>query len=256
MIPGAYGLGRSWDLTVLKDGVPLGAITLTSHTAPINNFNNRVRELTSTAFDVRRQYASSELRDLRPCLGFFFILIRTDNQHPGVSASRPSSTNPNIGDGLAFQERYGKVFRQFRADGLYDSVAYCAVTGEGADASAAEPLPDLAIDGFLAHFVERVLSLASAMESAAVTRRRSAHRARDAGVLFKRGPQRLVLERECMDVLGEGADVLDSLCRCVSAREICPRNPPGCWDTSQIFTWTARPAPETGSPRCSNGWRS
>jgi Restriction endonuclease XhoI/Domain of unknown function (DUF4263) len=28
MLPGAYGLGRSaWDLAVLKDGVPLGAIS-------------------------------------------------------------------------------------------------------------------------------------------------------------------------------------------------------------------------------------
>ena len=52
------------------------------------------------------------------------------------------------------------MFRQFRADGLYDSVAYCAVTGEGADASVAEPLQDMAIDSFLAHFAERVLSLA------------------------------------------------------------------------------------------------
>jgi hypothetical protein len=72
MLSGAYGLGRWWDLTVLKDGVPLGAITLTSHTASINS----------------------------------------------VSARRLSSTNPNIGGGLAFQERYGKVFRQVRADGL------------------------------------------------------------------------------------------------------------------------------------------
>jgi hypothetical protein len=169
MLPGAYGLGRSWDLTVVKDGVPLGAITLTSHNAPIKNFNNRVRELTSTAFDVRRQYASPELHDLRPCLGFFFILILADSQQADASASRPSGTHQKIGGGLPFQERYGKVFRQFRADGLYDSVAYCAVTAEGADASVAEPLPDMAIDSFLAHFAERVLSLAGVLETTGVT---------------------------------------------------------------------------------------
>lgn len=168
--PGAYGLASSaWDLTVVKDGVPLGAITLASHTASIDRFNNRVRELTSTAFDVRRQYASPELRDLHPCLGFFFILIVADSRHGGVPGSRPSGTHPNIGSVLPFQERYGKMFGQFRADGLYDSVAYCAVTGEGADASVEEPFPDMTIDGFLAHFSERVLSLASALETAGVT---------------------------------------------------------------------------------------
>ncbi len=169
MLPGAYGLGSSWDLTVVKDGVPLGAITLTSHTSPVHNFSNRVRELTSAAFDVRRRYASPELRGLRPCLGFFFILILPGSQRADVPVDRPSGVAPSIGGGPPFQERYGKVFRQFRSDGLYDSIACCAVAGEGMDASVEEPLPDMAIDGFLAHFAERVLSLASTIEAAGVT---------------------------------------------------------------------------------------
>ncbi len=169
MLPGAYGFGRSaWDLAVLKDGVPLGAIIFKAQVGSFgNNFNNRVQELTSVAFDVRRQYGSPELRDLRPCLGLFFILA--GSQVVNIPTSRQSDVYPRIGDGLSYKQRYGEVFRQFRTDGLYDGVAYCAFTGEGEPTSAEEPLPDMAIHGFLAHFAERVLSLASALETAGVT---------------------------------------------------------------------------------------
>ena len=76
-LPGAYGFGRSeWDLTVVKDGFPLGAITLKSQGSLSlgKNFNNRVQELTSIAFDVRRQYGSQELYKFQPSLGLFFLL--------------------------------------------------------------------------------------------------------------------------------------------------------------------------------------
>ena len=168
-LPGAYGLGRSaWDLVVVKDGIPLGAITFKSQLGSSigNNINNRIQELTSIAFDVRRQYSSQALYKFRPYLGLFFLLEEHENANRPVR--KPPDDYVRLGDGLTYKERLGETFKQFRSDGLYDGVAYVS-SGRGDVPSFEEPLPEMSVDGFIEDFAERVLSLAASQGTAGIT---------------------------------------------------------------------------------------
>ncbi|MEV6480280.1 Shedu anti-phage system protein SduA domain-containing protein [Streptomyces sp. NPDC051576] len=168
-LPGAYGLGRSaWDLAVIKDGIPLAAIVLKTLGGPSysNNYNNRIQELTSIAFDVRRQYGSQELNRLQPHLGLFFIL--QENERVNAPVRKPDDTYERLGDGLSYKERLGETFEQFCKDGLYDGVCYVSSGGD-ADSSFEEPRPEMSIDNFIAKFAQRVISLAQLQGATGVT---------------------------------------------------------------------------------------
>ncbi len=68
-MPGKYGIGRPWDIVVVKDDVPLTAIIWkTIKDASItHNINNRIQELISYAFDVRTWLVRSQgVRPMRP----------------------------------------------------------------------------------------------------------------------------------------------------------------------------------------------
>lgn len=168
-LPGAYGLGRrAWDLVVIKDGIPLAAIVLKTLGGPSygNNYNNRIQELTSIAFDVRRQYGSRELNQLQPYLGLIFIL--EESEHVNRPVRTPDDSYARLGDGLSYKERLGETFEQFRKDGLYDGVCYVS-SGRGEGVSLEEPHPGLSIEDFVTNFAEGVLSLAELQGAAGVT---------------------------------------------------------------------------------------
>jgi Restriction endonuclease XhoI/Domain of unknown function (DUF4263) len=168
-LPGAYGLGRSaWDLVVVKDGIPLGAVAFKSLCGPTfgNNLNNRIQELTAIAFDVRSQYDSQELYKFRPYLGLFFII--EDDERANLPLRKSADAYARIGDGLSYKERLGEIFKQFYSDGLYDGVVYVS-SGRGEIPSFEEPCPEMSIDGFVVGFTERVLSLAETQGTAGIT---------------------------------------------------------------------------------------
>ncbi|MFD5545225.1 Shedu anti-phage system protein SduA domain-containing protein [Streptomyces goshikiensis] len=169
-LPGAYGVGRSaWDLAVVKDGIPLAAIAVKGLGGPSygNNYNNRIAELTSIAFDVRRQYGSPELTGFQPYLGLFFVL------QEGEGANRPVRKPSNdsyarIGDGLSYKERLGETFSQFQKDGLYNGVCYVSV-GSEQGTSVDEPYSDMSIEALVDALVARVKSLAALNGAAGLT---------------------------------------------------------------------------------------
>lgn len=168
-LPGAYGVGRSaWDLVVIKDGIPLGAIVFMSQSRPSfgYNFNNRVQQLTSIAYDVCRQYSGDELREFRPYLGVFFLLEEHENVNKPVRT--PPDVYPRLGDGLSYKGRWGEIFKQLCSDGLYDGVVYVSSSG-GEAPSFEEPLNEMSIEGFVLDFIERVLSLAETQGTAGIT---------------------------------------------------------------------------------------
>lgn len=169
MLPGAYGVGRSaWDLVAVRDEVPLAAVAFKAMggTGMGKNINNRVQELTSIAFDVRRQYYGQELSRIRPYLGLFFILEESELMHKPVN--RSAEAYRTLGDWETYEERLGATFKQFRSDGLYDGIAYCT-SSIGDNPSLEEPYAQLSIDGFINSLAERVLSLAETQRTSGIT---------------------------------------------------------------------------------------
>jgi hypothetical protein len=168
-LPGAYGLGRSaWDLVAVKDGIPLGAIKFTAQNSQSvgNNFNNRVQELMSIAFDVRRQYDSRELYEFQPYLGLFFILEAGNRVDTPVR--KPPDVYARLGDAITYKGRLGETFKQFCSDGLYDGIAYVLSDG-GENPSFEEPRPEMSVDHFVADFAGQVLALAELRGNASIT---------------------------------------------------------------------------------------
>ena len=168
-LPGAYGLGRSaWDLVVLKDGIPLGAITFKSmgSSSVGKNLNNRVQELTSIAFDVRRQYGTQELHKFQPYLGLFFIL--EEDRQVNLPVRKSADAYARLGDGLTYKEQLGETFKQLCRDGLYDGVAYVS-SSRGEIPSFEEPHTEMSVEGFVEDFARRALSLADTQGNAGVT---------------------------------------------------------------------------------------
>ncbi|MFJ9680970.1 Shedu anti-phage system protein SduA domain-containing protein [Streptomyces sp. NPDC101194] len=166
-LPGAYRLGR-WHLSVVKDGVPLGAITFKGLGGPAlgNNYTNRISELTSVAFDVRREYASQELASLQPHLGLFFIL--EDSERANRPIQRSGEGYSAIGDGLSYKERLAEVFSQFKKDGLYDGICYVTSRTEES-ATLQEPHAEMSITAFVDGFVKKVFHLAEVQGTTGVT---------------------------------------------------------------------------------------
>ncbi|WP_338671701.1 Shedu anti-phage system protein SduA domain-containing protein [Streptomyces sp. SCSIO 30461] len=169
-LPGAYGVGRSaWDLAVVKDGVPFAAIAVKGLGGPSygNNYNNRIAELTSIAFDVRRQYGSPELTGFQPYLGLFFVL--QEGKGANLPVRKPQGDSyVRIGDGLSYKERLGETFSQFQKDGLYDGVCYVSVEPEQG-ASVNEPYSDMSIETLIDTLLARVESLVALNGAAGLT---------------------------------------------------------------------------------------
>ncbi|MFI1738647.1 serine/threonine-protein kinase [Streptomyces sioyaensis] len=153
-LPSAYGLGSSaWDLVVRKDGIPLAAANFTQlggQPGSINNINNRIQDLTSTAYSVRQH----DDYDFQPYLGLFFILEEDERVNAPTRRTGEISTARS---GPSRKQRLAETFAQFRSDGLYDAIAYVSSTSE-ANPSLYEPRADMSIEVFIEGFVNRSLS--------------------------------------------------------------------------------------------------
>lgn len=168
-MPGAYGIGRPWDIVIVKDDVPLAAIVWKALRGPnvLHNINNRIQELISCAFDVRRKYGIPDLDQYRPHLGLLFAMEDCD------SANRPhsfygDSRYPRLGDGLSPKERLSEVFRRFREDALYDEVCYVTSTSTPHPIMD-EPDPEMGVDGFIDGIVQAIELRADSQDRSGLT---------------------------------------------------------------------------------------
>lgn len=168
-MPGAYGIGRPWDIVVVKDDVPLAAIIWkTLHGPNVLHFiNERIHELISCAFDVRRKYGIPGLDQFRPHLGLLFAMDDC------ASANRPhtfyrDSRYPRLGDGLSPKDRLSEVLKRFREDALYDEICYVASTTTP-HSTMTEPGPQMDVEGFIDGMVQAIKLRASAQDRSGLT---------------------------------------------------------------------------------------
>ncbi|MFG2489870.1 PaeR7I family type II restriction endonuclease [Streptomyces caniferus] len=161
VLPGSYELGRTaWDIAIFSDDVPLAAITLKQASGPSygNNFYNRIQELTGNAFAVRQNDIQA-IEQFHPYLGIVFIIEESEGANSPIRIPGQSGASPRTGP--TYKERYGNTFAQFCTDGLYDGIAYAAVSKDS-EPSFEEPRPDMSLKGFIDSVATRVLSYAAA----------------------------------------------------------------------------------------------
>jgi hypothetical protein len=154
-LPGAYGPGRrAWDLTIVKDGIPIAAIVVVRQRGSHgNNLMNRISALTSAAFDVRRRYASTELAPFQPYLGLLYLL--GDDPKLDAPRHRPNDEFSKGKDGSSIKEFLGDTIANFLSDGLYNG-ACLAISGTGDVISVQEPRRELSIATFVEAIAGRV----------------------------------------------------------------------------------------------------
>ncbi|MCX4754319.1 Shedu anti-phage system protein SduA domain-containing protein [Kitasatospora purpeofusca] len=170
-LPSFYGgISSGWDLVISRDGFPLAAIYIKSQMGPSygNNFRNRIQDVTEQALDVRRQYEKSDLKELQPHLGLFFIL------EDGPGARRPVKTTPAVTgfpsevDGMSYRDRFTDVFGRLLKDRVYDGICYITASPDG-DSSPEEPCWDMGIEAFLSEIASRVSALSYAQDQGGMT---------------------------------------------------------------------------------------
>lgn len=127
-LPASFGLRDTrWDIVIIKDEIPLGAIEFTAQSglSAAHNLANRIHEATSRALAVR---SSDHNGGLQPQLGLFIMFEQ--------------GTNTSV------QPRLEAALNQFLDDELYDEVAYTYYS----DAGLQEPSEGMSVQRFVDRF--------------------------------------------------------------------------------------------------------
>jgi len=159
-LPGYYRPERKWDLLVIHEEAVAAAIEFKSQVGPSfgNNFNNRTSEAVGDAQDLWTAYREGHLGNVRPWLGYLFLL------EDAPASSRPVRTrepffeiDPAFRD-TSYKRRYEIFCRRLVRERLYD--AACFVTAsQDPEGQVEEPASDLNFARFAAEIRGRAKAL-------------------------------------------------------------------------------------------------
>ena len=167
-LPGFYRPAKKWDIVVIEDDYLVAAIEFKSQVGPSfgNNFNNRIEEAIGSAVDVWRAYEEGTFGQLRPWLGYFFLLEEATGSTRPVSL--PVTTFPvePIFSQTSYKDRYQILCRRLLRERLYD--AACFLTSSADPQSPInEPDTELAF----AAFASKISGRAAEIQAMRATRK-------------------------------------------------------------------------------------
>jgi type II restriction enzyme len=155
VLPGYYRPTKKWDLVVMDDDVLVAAIELKSQVGPSfgNNFNNRSEEAIGNAVDVWRAYEEGTFGDVRPWLGYAFVLEDDPGSTSPVRLEEATHETERVFDGSSYMDRYGILCERLVKERLYDAAWFVATSSRG---TVREPKPSLSYRKFAAAIAGRV----------------------------------------------------------------------------------------------------
>lgn len=158
-LPGYYRPEKKWDLLVVHDGALAAAIEFKSQVGSFGkNFNNRAEEAVGSATDIWTAYREGRFGDVRPWLGYLFILEDAPEASRPVGAREPFFEIDEAFKGASYKKRYEIFCRRLIRERLYD--AACFVTSsEDPASSIEEPAGDLSFSRFAAEIKGRAKTL-------------------------------------------------------------------------------------------------
>lgn len=160
-LPGYYRPEKKWDLLVVHGGAVGAAIEFKSQVGPSfgNNFNNRVEEAVGSAQDLWTAYREGRFGEVRPWLGYVFLLEDAPKSRQPVRAREPLFPIDEAFRGASYKKRYEVFCRRLVRERLYD--AACFVTSsEAPESPIEEPAADLSFARFAAEIRGRARALA------------------------------------------------------------------------------------------------
>jgi hypothetical protein len=150
-LPGYYRPEKKWDLLVVHEDTLAAAIEFKSQVGPSfgNNFNNRTEEAVGSAQDVWTAYREGRFGDVRPWLGYLFMLEDAPRASNPARVKEPFFEVDPVFRGTSYKERYLIFCRRLVRERLYD--AACFVTSSEAPGNPiGEPAADLSFARFAA----------------------------------------------------------------------------------------------------------
>lgn len=155
-LPGFYRRAKNWDIVVTYEKILVAAIECKSQVGSFgNNFNNRTEEAIGNAVDLWRGYEAGYVGNVRPWLGFVFIIERAPGsttviRDQGIPVYR---TDP-VFDNSSYIDRYGILFDRLVRERLYD--ATCLVSTVKGEGIHDEPVPEASTQNLTAAIAGRV----------------------------------------------------------------------------------------------------
>jgi hypothetical protein len=159
-LPGYYRPEKKWDLLVVHEDALAAAIEFKSQVGPSfgNNFNNRVEEAVGSAQDLWTAYREGRFGDVRPWLGYLFLLEEAPASTRPVRVSDRIFPVDPVFRGTSYRDRYELLCRRLIRERLYD--AACFVTSsEDPSSPITEPAADLSFSRFAAEIRGRAKAL-------------------------------------------------------------------------------------------------
>ncbi len=155
-LPGFYRPTKKWDLLVIDQGLLVAAIEFKSQVGPSfgNNFNNRTEEALGNAVDVWRAYEAGTFGEVRPWLGYVFLLEEAPKSVTPVRVAKSAFPTDSIFDQTSYKDRYQILCQRLLRERLYD--AACFVTSSGDPTTPIhQPASELSITAFAAAIAGR-----------------------------------------------------------------------------------------------------
>jgi type II restriction enzyme len=155
VLPGYYRPTKKWDLLVVQDGVLVAAIELKSQVGPSfgNNFNNRTEEAIGNAVDIWRAYEEGTFGNVRPWLGYVFVLEEAAGSTSAVKLDTAVFPIERIFVGTSYKDRYRILCDRLVKERLYDAAWFLTSTKA---AMMDEPADGLSFATFSAAITGRI----------------------------------------------------------------------------------------------------
>ncbi|GAA1772874.1 PaeR7I family type II restriction endonuclease [Luedemannella helvata] len=159
-LPGYYRPAKKWAVVVVDSGLLVAAIEFKSHVGPSfgNNFNNRIEEAIGSAVDVWRAYEEGTFGEVRPWLGYFFLL--EDAPRSTKPVSLPTTVFP-VDDAFqdsSYTDRYRIFCQRLLRERLYDAACFLTASGTGVT-MINEPSRELGFAAFAAKIAGRAAEI-------------------------------------------------------------------------------------------------
>ncbi|MGW0230910.1 PaeR7I family type II restriction endonuclease [Actinopolymorpha singaporensis] len=155
-IPGFYRRTKDWDVVVTYRDMLVAAIECKSQAGSFGrNFNNRTEEAIGSAVDLWRAYEAGLVGEVRPWLGFVFVIEHTSGSTKAVrDRGKPVYRTDPAYDFSSYTVRYKLLFQRLVRERLYD--ATCLISSIKGEGIHDEPVPEVSTQNLTAAIAGRV----------------------------------------------------------------------------------------------------
>jgi hypothetical protein len=164
-LPGYYRPAKKWDLVVANSSCLVAAIEFKSQSGPSfgNNFNNRSEEAIGNAVDIWRAYQEGTFGEVRPWLGYFFLLEEAPKSTAQVRVPRTLFPVEEVFRDTSYKDRYRILCQRLVRERLYDAACFVTASEDPA-VPIDQPEQELSFANFIAQITGRAAYIKTLVE--------------------------------------------------------------------------------------------